>query len=186
MRRITKAALGGLATSALIMAATQAASGESPIITYPPYSAPLVDLQTGVDGPFDGATATLLINQAPDGTNFKLTINGIDPNFADVEYGAHLHVGPCVEDKGGDALGHYNDGGGISDDTEVWFELVPNDFGTATDSTSVPFIPVDPDGIMSIVIHQESTDKKSGFAGPRQACLPLYVPQWIPESDVTE
>lgn len=186
MKRITKAVLGGLAGCGLILGATQAASGEAPIITYPPYTAPLVDLQTGVEGPFDDATATLVIKETPEATNFKLTIQGIDADFADVVYGAHLHVGPCVEGNGAAALGHYNAGGGISDETEVWFELVPNDFGTATDSTTVPFIPIDDDGVMSIVIHQEPTNKKTGVAGPRQACIPLLVPQWDPTPVIYE
>jgi hypothetical protein len=44
----------------------------------------------------------------------------------------------------------------------------------------VPFVPVDPDGIMSVVVHVASTNPDTGAAGTRQACFPLSVPQWVP------
>ena len=88
---------------------------------------------------------------------------------------------------GGAAGPHYNAGGGISEETEVWFSLIPNKQGLATSSTEVPFVPEDSvatdlitktPGIMSIVIHVAPTDPVTGGASLRQACLPLEVPQW--------
>ncbi len=69
----------------------------------------------------------------------------------------------------------------ISPDTEVWFNLVPDEEGIASDETTVPFVPRDPDGVMAVVIHVMPTDPKTGKAGDRQACFPLPVPQWIPK-----
>jgi superoxide dismutase, Cu-Zn family len=187
MRRITKVALGGLAGCALILGGTQAANGDTPDYYY--YSGDLVRI---VPGPFDGAKATLRIKQtSEDGTGFKLRIEGIDPSVAGTEFGSHLHVGPCVEGNGGAAGGHYNHGGGISEQTEVWFDLVPNDNGNVTYNAVVPFVPVDSNpnyipGVMSIVIHMLPTDKTGstptgvGSAGPRQACFPLSVSFWSP------
>src|SRR4029453_17209525 len=60
-------------------------------------------------------------------------------------------------------------------------DLVPSkEDGAASDQVTVPFVPVDLDGFMSIVIHAESTDEDTGLAGARQACFPLAVPKdWI-------
>jgi Cu/Zn superoxide dismutase len=69
----------------------------------------------------------------------------------------------------------------ISADTEVWFDLVPDEDGIASDETTVPFVPQDPDGVMAVVIHDMATDPNTGKAGNRQACFPLSVPQWIPK-----
>lgn len=68
----------------------------------------------------------------------------------------------------------------ISSNTEVWFNLVPDEEGIASDETTVPFVPQDADGVMSVVIHVAPTDPNTGKAGDRQACFPLSVPQWIP------
>jgi hypothetical protein len=54
--------------------------------------------------------------------------------------------------------------------------------GVASDTTTVPFVPVDPDGIMSIVVHEHETETTFGSAGPREACFPVRVPQWIPDT----
>jgi hypothetical protein len=70
----------------------------------------------------------------------------------------------------------------ISPNTEVWFDLVPDQEGVAVDETTVNFRPVDPDGVMSVVIHDGPTNPTSGAAGKfRQACFPVSVPQWVPE-----
>ena len=66
--------------------------------------------------------------------------------------------------------------------TEVWFDLVPSEEdGAESFKTTVPFVPVDRDGVMSIVVHIQPTEPGTGFASTRQACFPLAVPQWIPE-----
>jgi hypothetical protein len=69
--------------------------------------------------------------------------------------------------------------------TEVCFDLVAHEEGMAYNETTVPFVPVDPDGIMSVVVHVMSTNTDSangtiGSAGARQACFPVSLPQWIP------
>ncbi len=86
--------------------------------------------------------------------------------------GSHLHTGPCVEESGGSAGPHYNHEvvtkhksfpvagertygytAEVSPKTEVWFDLIPDGEGKASDETTVPFVPVDPDGVMSVVVH---------------------------------
>jgi hypothetical protein len=79
----------------------------------------------------------------------------------------------------------------ISRRTEVWFDLVPDVVGVAPDvvgvardSTTVKFVPVDPEVLdpldrdylkqpMSIVLHNDATANKTGTAGARGACFDL-------------
>ena len=67
-------------------------------------------------------------------------------------------------------------------ETEVWFDLVPNENGMAYDETTVPFVPVDPfvpdDGDMSIVVHVSFT-KPDGTAGTAASLLPADVAKWV-------
>lgn len=70
----------------------------------------------------------------------------------------------------------------ISTETEVWFDLLPDEEGMAYDKTTVPFVPVDPDGDMSVVVHVLSTNTKTGGAGTRQACFPLSVAGIFPKT----
>jgi len=191
VRRITKAALGSLAGGAAILAGTQLAGGASG--TYE-FSGPLVDLQTASDdGPLDEGQARVTIVETADSTQFSLRVIGINLDYKN-RVGAHLHTGECLEGNGLAAGPHYNTDvlAGvkphkveISTETEAWFDLAPefeapDDSGRAFDETTVPFVPVDSDGIMSIVIHVTETDPATGLAGSRQACFPLSVPQWIP------
>ena len=200
MRRITKAALGGLATSALILGATQAAGGASSNVVYS-WSGDLADLRPDVIGPLDGASASLRIVESPDeGTGFRLKVTGIDTSLSKATFGAHLHVGECTERVveaetlllSPDTTGpHYTVAGEqVSHETEVWFELVPDEEGAASDESWVPFVPEDQsflaggvfypvDGLMSIVLHRDPT-APNGVAGPREACLPVVVSDWIP------
>jgi Cu/Zn superoxide dismutase len=190
LRRITKAALGGVASCALILGGTQVATGS--LVEEYNYSGGLVDLMTTTAGPLDGAKATLRVQQnLEDGTEFNLSLENIDPSAAGVEFGSHLHIGPCEKGNGTAAMGHYNHDDALLlprealHKTEVWWDLVPNDHGEANDDTSVPFVPLDSlhsPGVMSVVIHVLPTDHQSGTAGARQACLPLSVPQWDPLS----
>jgi Cu/Zn superoxide dismutase len=187
LRRITKAALGGVASCALILGGTQAANGLSAVEEYN-YSGALADLQPLSGGPLDGASATLRIKETPlEGTLYKLRVSEINPSAKDKVFGAHLHTGPCVEGLGALAGPHYNAGGGISPLTEVWFDVVSNANGEATFDASAPFVPVDSlatdlitqtPGVMSVVIHVAPTNPADGMAGARQACLPVLVPQW--------
>jgi hypothetical protein len=71
----------------------------------------------------------------------------------------------------------------VSPKTEVWFDLVPDAEGTASDKAKVSFVPVDSDGVMSVVVHVLPTNTEPnypnaggvGTAGGRQACFPLSV-----------
>jgi len=190
MKRLTKSVVGGIAGGAAILAGTQLAGGASG--TYE-FSGALVDLQTQSVGPLDEGQARVTIVETADSTQFSLRVIGINLDYKN-RVGAHLHTGECVEGNGLAAGPHYNTDvlAGvkphkveISPETEVWFDLVPevelpDDSGRAYDETTVPFVPVDSDGIMSIVIHVNPTNSTDGTAGSRQACFPLSVPQWIP------
>jgi Cu/Zn superoxide dismutase len=195
VRRIIKAALGGLAGCALVLGATQMASGEAPVTTTT-YGGDLVDASSDYS-PFDGAKATLRVIETPAGSTFKLRVSGIDAPNAGPEHGAHLHTGWCVEDDNGLAAGpHYNTDvlpGGLSyadavksPKTEVWFQLIADEDGTAEYQAAVPFVPKDLDGVMSIIIHRDSTTAGTGAAGPRQACFEFDVPKsWVVEPPPT-
>jgi Cu/Zn superoxide dismutase len=187
LRRITKVALGGVASCALILGGTQAATGLSSISDFP-YVDDLVDLP--VDGAFDDASAALTVKVTPDATNFKVDFTAVDPSAAGNTFGAHLHTGVCKKQDASLAGPHYNHEvvalgvpvaeAEISPATEVWFNLLANAHGEATDSTTVSFLPVDPDGVMSIVVHVAPTNPLNGTAGARQACFPLDVSDWAP------
>jgi len=190
LKRITKAALGGLAGCALVLGATQAANGESAVDYYNPPGLPLVPLQSG--SPFEEAFVgdevyvKLRIKEAPNASNFKLTVGGIDTKKANSVHGAHLHVGGCLEGASGTG-GHYKHGDQSAEATrenEVWFDLVPNDSGEATDSSTVEFVPLDKvhtPGLMSIVIHAQSAATPVADS-PKLVCIPLDVssaPNWM-------
>jgi Cu/Zn superoxide dismutase len=216
VRGIARAAVGSLAGCALILAASQAANGDSANMTYLLQGDRTGNfLQEDHPGPFDQAKGTLRVMQAPDdaATGFKLTVEDIE-GAAGQEFGAHLHTGPCVDKDytgiptnpvpGGKAGPHYNHEAASGDltpavnpQTEVWFDLVPNDHGDATDDTKVNFVPADNSpnllfipGEMSIVIHALPTNtefgiptagKPAGYAGDRQACFKLVTPDWAPQ-----
>jgi hypothetical protein len=177
VRRITKAAIGGLAGCALVLGGTQGASAALEAKYW--FRDALTDLLTTDVGPFDSATArTTIAEKTNDKTTFRIRVRGIQPSAAGQEFAAHLHVGPC--DNSG---GHYKDNPQVVEaraDNEVWFALVPNEDGIAVDATTVKFVPADTDvnftpGEMSIVIHQYSNITTPN---PKQACFPLSVPQW--------
>jgi hypothetical protein len=126
--------------------------------------------------------------------------------------GAHLHTGQCVDGDyadpsigkiaGSKAGPHYNNqmfpSGTLTDyalaekspGTEVWFDLVPSEEdGAASSNTTVPFVPVDLDGVMSIVVHIQPTEPGTGFASTRQAasrCLYLsgFLSRFQPDNAV--
>jgi Cu/Zn superoxide dismutase len=192
LRRITKAALGGVAGCALVLGGTQAAVAAYELW---PDGGDLIDLRPA-EGPFDGASVSLQVKKSGDGTNFVLDVTGINATAVGVVYGAHLHTRACDDTtEGGLPAGpHYNDDvaynrlpAEISSRTEVWFDLVPGADGVATDddivardSTTVKFVPVDPDGIMSIVVHVAETNHKTGGAGARAACFTLdKASEWV-------
>jgi Cu/Zn superoxide dismutase len=187
LRRITKAALGGLAGCALVLGGTQLASSATLIQTVFPGWLSDLDADGEVPpnvttGAFDSAKAKLKVTETSDGgTTFSLEVREIDSSFADRTFGSHLHIASCEAGLPLAAGGHYKnpdlDPLLPLEEREVWFTVVPNEDGVATDRTVVPYVPKDPDGdgIMSIVIHTLSTDPVSGAAGPREVCLPLVT-----------
>ena len=191
MRRISKAGIGVLAGCALVLGGTQVASG-SDVLKRTWDSLGLTDLWTAeadppipADTAFDHANASVRIMETPDGTGFKLRVEEIDTSVAGQTFGSHLHVGRCAAPSGTETdptSVHYKHDlkGPANPQNEVWFDVVPNDTGVATDNTFVSFRPVDEDGKMSIVIHAKPTDAL-GKAGTKEVCLPLVVTDWIPE-----
>jgi hypothetical protein len=211
LRRITKAALGGVAGCALVLGGTQVASGVLSTIFRDQSENLLTD--PAVARPFDYAKATTAITVDGNSTTFRLDLTKIDPSIEGKLLGSHLHTGPCLEEDGVSAGPHYNHEvvtknksfptgektygytAEVSPNTEVWFDLVPDAEGTATDETTVPFVPVDPDGIMSVVVHVRETNtaygvpypgKVAGFADTRQACFPLSSVSGIFPATVTK
>jgi hypothetical protein len=185
LRRITKAALGGLAGCALALGGTQLAAGSLTGI-YTSESDDLKDLALVTkDGPFDSAKARTTITQTDGATTFEIRVTGIDSS-AQGEFGAHLHIGPC--DNSG---GHYQNVTDpedptnpelINSDNEVWIAIKPGG-GSALGTTTVGFVPDDDKypfhtpGKMSIVIHEGPLDNPR----TKQACFPLSVlsaPDW--------
>jgi Cu/Zn superoxide dismutase len=187
LRRITKAALGGLAGCALVLGGTGVASGldglrihEDANVLHP-------------DKMFDDAKADITISKTTEGTTFSIRVTEIDVSGIDFEeevlpLGSHLHTDKCVKGMDGSAAGpHYNHDKAtgattvrISSETEVWFDLIPDAEGMAYDQTTVPFVPIDSNSEMSVVVHVDPTDTATGAAGARQACFPLDVHEIFP------
>jgi Cu/Zn superoxide dismutase len=169
-RRTTSAAI------ALVASATLAAAAAAPAPAAPAevFRGDLVDLSSATADPFGEATAHLVMTPNAHGTLFHLRIKDIDPAAAGEEYGAHLHVGPCVEGNGAAAGPHYNVSTAVppvvSDQTEVWLDFTVTSEGTGASDTTVPFVPLP--GDRAVVIHAEPT-APNGTAGARLVCLPV-------------
>jgi hypothetical protein len=136
----------------------------------------LVDISPTVDDPFSDARAKFKIKSRHGHTQFVLKIRGIDVAAAEPGYGAHLHIGPCVEGQPTLALGHYNVSTVIpptvNAETEVWLDFTVRDSGRARSAAWVDWVP-EP-GDRSVVIHADET-AADGTAGARLVCLPV---QW--------
>jgi hypothetical protein len=171
----------------MIIGATQAANGAPPHELYSP-EASLVIMKSSA---FNSAEVTLEIKEAPEATNFKITVENIVKSETNPVHGAHLHNGPCPTVGTDTTLGHYKDDSSIAaavPENEVWFDLETNIFGVATDSKTAQFVPVDKPlptdpvpGDMSIVIHEQSAAIPTSLS-PKLACFPLEVrvaPSWI-------
>lgn len=132
---------------------------------------PLVDLATQTADPLDGARAQLVAVAAGGGTRFTFIVSDVSAPPGRV-FGAHVHVGTCVQNQPAAAGGHYRSDGRTADSThEVWLDFVVRPGGVAISHTTVPF--VIPDGAAhSVVIHAEATGP-GGVAGARLACLPV-------------
>jgi hypothetical protein len=181
LRRITKAALGGVASCALILGGTQVAGGAVSGIFK--FREELTDFITDKPGPFDSARAKTTITETADGgTTFEVRVTGIDPLVAGQTFGGHLHIGPCDTATNGI---HYRDDPSLPlpdlarPPNELWFYVTPNEDGMAYDVQTAQWVPEDADGQMSIVIHVGAADLPTTLS-PKQACFPLNVPQWVP------
>ena len=132
---------------------------------------PLRDLQPATSQPTDGATAQVMATESGGSTTVDLKVQALDHAAVGTTLGAHVHVGPCVAGNGAAAGAHYNAGGGVSDQTEVWLDFTIQANGTALATATVPFV-ISPGAAASVVIHALPTGP-TGAAGPRLACLPL-------------
>jgi hypothetical protein len=134
----------------------------------------LADLHPGFADVTDGAWASVTAGRSTGQTMVVLNIKGLDRANAGVEYGAHVHIGPCVAGNGGAALGHYNVSGqpptSISPDTEIWLDFTVTGGGTGHATAVVPF-EIPDGGAQSIVMHAMATDHHTGAAGIRLACI---------------
>ena len=158
-----------VAAAAILLTAPAASAAPAEV-----FRGDLVDLSSTTADPFGDASAHLVMTETGKGTRFHLRVKGIDPAAAGNEYGAHLHVGPCVQGNGAAALGHYNASTAtppvVNNQTEVWLDFEVTGGGTGAGDALVPFVPVP--GERSVVIHAEAT-APSGAAGPRLVCLPV-------------
>jgi len=158
-----------VAAAAILLTAPAASAAPAEV-----FRGDLVDLSSTTADPFGDASAHLVMTETGKGTRFHLRVKGIDPAVAGTEYGAHLHVGPCVQGNGAAALGHYNASTAtppvVNNQTEVWLDFEVTLGGTGAGDTLVPFVPVP--GERAVVIHAEAT-APSGAAGPRLVCLPV-------------
>jgi len=172
---ITLAVLATSVTAATTATATPTISSGSDHIVVA--QGPLTDLQPATSEPLDGARAVLVMRSGDGATTVFLQVTGIDRTAAGRDFGAHLHVGPCVAGNGAAAGPHYNTDvlagrvpPRVDATTEVWLDFTVGISGTATAIAEVPFVPVP--GERSVVIHRDPTDAQ-GVAGPRLACLPV-------------
>jgi hypothetical protein len=190
MRRSRIAAIAALGCSLALLTTALASAhtgnggsgnrdaGQQSRLSWAMSRSPLTDLLPTEVGPFDQARGMALMIGVRSST-FVLHVSGIDPTVAGEEFGAHLHIGPCLAGKPADAGPHYNIdvvngvlSPVVSDKTEIWLDFVVDASGRGEATARVPWVPAP--GDQAIVIHKEPTDDK-GVAGPRQACIPLVV-----------
>jgi Cu/Zn superoxide dismutase len=134
----------------------------------------LADLHPDFADVSDGAWASVTAVRSLGQTMVVLNIKGLDRTSAGVEYGAHVHIGPCIAGNGSAALGHYNVTGqpptSISPETEIWLDFTVTEGGTGHATAIVPF-EIPDGGAQSIVIHAMATNHQTGAAGIRLACI---------------
>jgi hypothetical protein len=169
-------AVGLVAIAALAGAAPAQARSNPPAAAHV-FGGPLTDLLPAAAGPFDGARAKLVFVQHRTSSTFVLVVSGVGAAGVGETYGAHLHVGACIEGNGAAAGAHYNDSTMrgvvppiVNNQTEVWLDVTVGADGSGVAVAKVPFVPAP--GNHSVVIHAQHTDDH-GVAGPRQACLPV-------------
>jgi len=190
--RFGRAAVAAIALSALAMTSTAASAhaltgstskgSKGSRMSWGYRSSELTDLSTATPDVFDGAKATAMMLSVGDTSYFRVQISGIGKDASNsVGYGAHLHVGPCVDGDKGPVGAHYNTSLDpvtglpkvISAKTEVWLDFTVNSDGYARTTRNVQFVPEK--GNRAIAIHQDPTNPKDGKAGSKLACLPLEI-----------
>jgi Cu/Zn superoxide dismutase len=165
-RRLAAVAIG----AAVLLLAASNAGAAAP--TRARGAGELRDLQLATAQPTDHATAQVTAVEDGGQTTVTLKVQGLDHAAAGDVLGAHIHAGSCVEGNGSAAGPHYNTGGGISDETEVWLDFTVQPNGTGSATSEVPFT-IPEGGAGALVIHAQHTDHSTGAAGPRWACLPV-------------
>lgn len=165
--------LAGASRRRLVAGAAALATAACPLVGHLVFRGDLRDLDTVNAGPFDGARAKLTLRTGS-GTKAVLVVRGIDRAVAGRTFGAHLHIGPCVEGNGAAALGHYNHSTStpptVDAQTEIWLDFTVDRLGRARSTTAVDWAPLA--GTRSVVVHANPT-APDGTAGPRLACLPV-------------
>ncbi|MGI8806495.1 MAG: hypothetical protein ACR2KK_01315 [Acidimicrobiales bacterium] len=168
-RTLIRRALAG--TALAVMATPAVAGAQSQVRPLVVARGPLVDYSTPTSESTDGASAYLVSAVRGHRTDVVLFVTGLKAASGE-DFGAHAHVGPCVENAPTAAGPHYRGPGApVDDEHEVWLDFIVLPGGIGVARTSVPF--VIPDGAArSVVIHRDST-ASDGSAGPRLACLPV-------------
>ena len=174
LRQLAVAATVALA--ALTAAGAASADERGPVVRS---SGRLADLQGDVRGPFVEASGAFQLVVAAHGSHGLLRVRHIGPAAEGATFGAHLHMGPCVNGDGAAAQGHYNTDvvagvpvalAAINEHTEMWLDFTVVD-GAGSAVAHVPFVPLA--GARSVVVHARATDHHTGLAGARLACLPV-------------
>jgi Cu/Zn superoxide dismutase len=133
----------------------------------------LTDLSTTTTDGTENARAQVVAEaEGGSSTRVALKLEGLDHLQVGRTYGAHVHVGPCQAGNGAAAGPHYNHGGGISPQTEIWLDFTVEQGGVARSETVVPFLIAD-GAAQSVVIHALATNPATGLAGARVACIPV-------------
>ena len=165
-RRLTSIAAG----AAVLLVAASSAGASAP--TRARGAGELRDLLPASAEPTDHPTAQVTALGEGDQTTVTLKVQGLDHAAAGDVLGAHVHTGSCVAGNGLAAGPHYNAGGSISDETEVWLDFTIQANGTGAATTTVPFT-IGEGAAGAVVIHAVHTDHSTGLAGARWACLPV-------------
>ena len=104
LKRITKAALGGLAGCALVLGGTHGRRARQL------HTGTSTNSETifAADGPFDSTTGKVTIVEHDDGTHRRSASRSRESTLPSTgtEFGAHLHTGPCVDGDTGARFAH--------------------------------------------------------------------------------
>ena len=189
MARLRKAALAAVALSALALTSTAVSAhaqtgstskgSKGSSMSWGYHSSELTDLSTATPDVFDDARATAMMISVGSASYFRVQIRDIDKAATANSdgYGAHLHIGPCMEGDQGPVGVHYNISTSVppqvSSKTEVWLDFTVTSDGYARTTANVQFVPEK--GNRAIVIHQDPTNPADGKAGNKLASLPIEI-----------